>query len=54
MCSAYTVLVGKLEGKTQFARYKHRLGDNISMYFREIGCEVVEWIHGQTGFLSTD
>jgi hypothetical protein len=26
MCSAYTVLVGKHEGKTQFARHKRRLG----------------------------
>jgi hypothetical protein len=53
MCSAYTVLVEKLEGKTLFAKHKRRWGNNVSVYFTGMGCEFVEWICGQAGSLPT-
>jgi hypothetical protein len=37
MRSAYKVLVGKLEGKRQLGKPRHRWEDNIKMDLREIG-----------------
>jgi hypothetical protein len=34
---AYSVLVGKPEGKRSLGRPKHRWEDNIKVYFREVG-----------------
>jgi hypothetical protein len=38
----YINLVGKLEGKKPLRRRRHRWGDNIRTYLREIGCEAVD------------
>jgi len=38
-------LVGKLEGKRSFVRYRDRWEDNIKMDFWEMGWEDVDWIH---------
>jgi len=35
----------KPEGKRTLGRYWHRWEDNIRMELREIGWEVVDWIH---------
>jgi hypothetical protein len=43
MRSAYKILVGKPEGKTQVGRPKRRW-KNIRMDLREIGWEDVNWI----------
>jgi hypothetical protein len=45
MRNAYKVLVGKSEGKRPLRRPRHIWEDNISMNFRDIGWEVMEWIH---------
>jgi hypothetical protein len=37
--------VGKPEGKRPIGRPRHRWGDNIKMDHREIGCDVMDWIH---------
>ena len=42
--NAYRVLVGKPEGKRSLGRPRHRLGDNIRMDLREVGCDLGEWI----------
>jgi hypothetical protein len=36
--------VGKPEGKRPLGRPRHRWVDNIKMYLREIGWDVVDWI----------
>jgi hypothetical protein len=36
---------GKLEGKKQLSRLKHRWKNNIKMSLKEIGCENVDWAH---------
>jgi hypothetical protein len=41
---AYSVLVGKLEGKRPIGRPRRRWKDNFRMDLREIGCEGVDWI----------
>jgi hypothetical protein len=43
--NAYNILVGKPEGKIPLGRPRHRWEDNIRMYLREIGWEVVDWMH---------
>jgi hypothetical protein len=43
--NVYRVLVGKLEGKRQLERPRHRGEDGIKMDLREIGWGCVEWIH---------
>ena len=41
---AYRVLVGTIEGKRSFGRFRPRWKDNIKMDFQEVGCEVMDWI----------
>jgi hypothetical protein len=41
---AYSILVGKLEGRRSLGRFKHRWEDNIKMDLREIGFGDVDWI----------
>jgi hypothetical protein len=41
----YRVLVGKLEGRRQLGRPRHRWEDGTKIDLREIGCGAVEWIH---------
>jgi hypothetical protein len=43
--NAYNILVGKPEEKRPLGRCRHRWEDNIRMDLREIGWEVVDWIH---------
>jgi hypothetical protein len=43
--NAYSILVGKSEGRSPFGRPRHKWEDNIKMDLREIGTEVVDWIH---------
>jgi hypothetical protein len=45
MRNAYKILIGKLEGKRPVARPRRRWEDIIRIDLREIGWEVVEWIH---------
>jgi len=45
MRNAYKILVGKPERKRPLERPMHRWKDNIKMYLREIGWEVVDWIY---------
>jgi hypothetical protein len=42
--NAYTILVGKPEGKRPLGRPRSRWVDNIKMDLREIGWDGVEWI----------
>jgi hypothetical protein len=41
----YKILVGKPEGKRSFRRPRSRMKDNIGVNLREIGWEIVDWIH---------
>ena len=41
---AFTVLVGKPEGKRPLGRPRHRGDDNIKMDLQEIGCGAMDWI----------
>jgi hypothetical protein len=45
MRNTYKVLVGRPEVKTPLRRSRHRCEDNIKMDLKEIGWEVVDWIH---------
>jgi hypothetical protein len=45
MSNANNIFFGKPEGKRQIRRPKPRWDNNIRMYLREIGCEIVDWIH---------
>jgi hypothetical protein len=45
MTNAYSILVGKPEWKRPFEITRHRREDNIRVDLREIGWEVVDWIH---------
>jgi hypothetical protein len=36
--------VGKLEGKIQIGRPRHRWEDNIMIYLQEVGCGGMDWI----------
>jgi hypothetical protein len=42
---SYTILAIKTVWKTQITRLWHRCEDNIRMVLREIGWEVVDWMH---------
>jgi hypothetical protein len=42
--NAYSILVGKPEGKTPLGRRRRRWVDNIKMNLREIGWNGVDWI----------
>ena len=39
----YRVLVGKLEGRRQLGRPRHRWMDNIRMDLQEVGCGYMDW-----------
>jgi hypothetical protein len=41
---AYTILVGKPEGRRPLGRSRRRWVDNIKMFFRAIGCDGIDWI----------
>jgi hypothetical protein len=41
----YKILVRKPEGKRPLGRPRHKWEDNIRMDFRDIGWEVVDWLH---------
>jgi len=43
--NAYNILIRKPEGERPLGRLRRRLEDNIRMDHREIGWEVVDWIH---------
>jgi hypothetical protein len=45
MISAYSILVGKSEGKRLFGRPRRRWEDNIRIGLREIGWKFVDWMH---------
>jgi hypothetical protein len=45
MINAYNILVVKPEGKRPLGRPRQRWEGNIVMNLREIGWEVVDWIH---------
>jgi ribosome biogenesis protein Nip4 len=45
MRNAYKVLVRNSEGKIPFRRLRHWWENNIRMHLREIGCEVIDWLH---------
>ena len=40
----YRVLVGKSEGKRTVGRSRCKLGDNIKMDLKEVGCGGMDWI----------
>jgi hypothetical protein len=42
---AYRVLVEKPERKKPLGRPRLRRGENMKMYFQEVGCEGLEWIY---------
>ena len=42
--NAYSILVGKPEGKRPLGRPRRRLEDNIKMDLREVGCDPGDWI----------
>jgi hypothetical protein len=39
------MLVGKNEERRLLRRYNRRYEDNIKLYFKEIECEIVDWIN---------
>ena len=41
---AYSMLVGKDEGKRQLGRPRRRWEDNIKMDLKEVGCGGMDWI----------
>jgi hypothetical protein len=45
MRNAYSILVGKPEGKRPIRRPRHRWEYYIRMYLQDIGWEDVDWIH---------
>jgi hypothetical protein len=45
MRNMYKILVGKPEWKRPFLRPRRRWEDNIRMGLREIGWELVHWMH---------
>jgi hypothetical protein len=42
--NAYSILVGKPEGKRSLGRPRRRWMDNIKMDLREIGWDGIDWI----------
>jgi hypothetical protein len=50
--NAYSILVGKPEGKRPLGRPRRRWVDNIKMYLREIGWDGINWLRiGTSGGL---
>jgi hypothetical protein len=45
MCNAYSILVGKPEGKRLRGRPRHRREDNIRLDLTEIGWKYLDWMH---------
>jgi hypothetical protein len=45
MRNTYKILVSKPEGRKPHRRPRHRWEDKIIMDLREIGWEVVDWMH---------
>jgi hypothetical protein len=45
MKNAYNILIGKSEGKRPLERPIHIWENNIRMDLKEIGWEVVDWMH---------
>jgi hypothetical protein len=45
MRNVYKILVRKREEKRPLGRRRSRYEDNTEMEFREIGWEVVDWMH---------
>jgi hypothetical protein len=45
MRKAYSILVGKPEGKRQLRRHGYRWEGNIRMDLREVGWEGVHWMY---------
>jgi hypothetical protein len=43
--NAYSILVGRPEGKRQLGRPRRRCNDNIRLELKEIRWEIVDWIH---------
>jgi hypothetical protein len=43
--NTYEILAGKPEGKSSIGRPSCRWEDNTKRYIREIGWEVVDWMH---------
>jgi hypothetical protein len=43
--NAYRILMGKPDGKRPLRRRRHRWEDNIKMKFKDIGWDVMDWIH---------
>jgi hypothetical protein len=41
---AYTVLVGKREGKCALGKHRRRCDDDITMNVKEMGLEGMDWI----------
>jgi hypothetical protein len=41
---AYSILVGRPEGRRPFGRPRLRLEDNIKMDLQEVGCGGMDWI----------
>ena len=41
---AYSILVGKPEGKRPLGRPRYRWVDNIKMDLKEVGCGYLDWI----------
>jgi len=50
MRNAYTILVGKSEGKRTHGRPRRRWEDNIRMYLRAIGCKRCEMYSSGSGY----
>jgi hypothetical protein len=42
--NAYSILVGKPEGKRPLGRQIHRWADSIKTNLRETGCDGIDWI----------
>jgi len=45
MRKACNILVGTPEGKRPLGRHRRRWEDNITIDVREVGWEVVDWMH---------
>jgi hypothetical protein len=49
MSDAYSIFIGKPERKRPLGRPRRRREDNIRTNLREIGWEVVDWMHLDQG-----
>jgi hypothetical protein len=49
MRNAYNILVGNSQEKRPFGGPRRRCEDNIIMDLKEVGWEVVDWIHLASG-----